>query len=231
MVRAGIGSRPLRILVVGDSVGSTFGRGMQQWAAQQGHVEVVNDSRMWCSLGRHLRIVQGLSEHTPGSGCDWTARWSDAVRTFDPDVTFVLFSIWEVSPRQLPGRTDWLKPGAPALDAWQLSEYRAAADMLSARGAPVVWFTIPCEKEINEPGTPLWDVNHHTIRALAASRPAVRVVDLDHALCSQGPMSSFGGVAVPRPDGAHFSDAGALAVARWVMRIVQGRVPNPVLAN
>ena len=228
MVRPGVGTRPLRVLVVGDSVGVSFANGLQQWAAQHGNVQVLDDARFWCSLGRKLPIIQGLTAHPAGSGCDWTQRWTDAVRTFDPDVTIVLFSIWEIADRQLPGRTDWLVPGQAPLDAWQLSEYRAAADTLSARGAPVVWLTVPCEPQMpNVPGSPLWTVDHRTIRALDASRPAVHVVDLDHALCAQGPMHSFGGVAVPRPDGAHFSPAGALAVSSWLMPIVLGRAANP----
>jgi hypothetical protein len=40
-------------------------------------------------------------------------------------------------------------------------------------------------------------------------------------------MDGFGGVPVPRPDGAHFSPAGALAVSDWLMPIVLGQAPNP----
>jgi hypothetical protein len=227
LIRPGVVNRPLRILVVGDSVGRSFATGLEQWAASHGHAEVLDDARLWCPLGRRLPIVQGLLTHDASSGCDWTQRWAQAVRDFDPDVTIVLFSIWEVSPRQLPGHPEFLTPGAPTLDAWQLSEYRAAADVLSARQAPVVWLTIPCERVVNTPGLPLWVVDHRTIPALAASDPAVKVVDLDHAICAHGPMDGFGGVPVPRPDGAHFSPAGALAVSDWLMPIVLGQAPNP----
>ncbi|HEY5014321.1 MAG TPA: SGNH hydrolase domain-containing protein [Acidimicrobiia bacterium] len=229
LVRAGVGNRPLRILVVGDSVGVSFARGLELWAGQRGNVRVLDDARYWCALGRNGLIVQGLTASTPSTGCtDWGTRWAAAIRTFDPDVTIVLFSIWEIALRRLPGRGDWLLPGAPALDDWQLSEYQAAADVLSARGAPVVWFTIPCENTPIRPGDPLWFVDRHTIPRLAASRPAVHVVDLDHELCAHGASHAFAGIADARPDGAHFSDAGALAVARWVMPIVLGAAPNPV---
>jgi hypothetical protein len=226
LIRPGVGNRRLRILVVGDSVGVSFAKGLQQWATQH-DAEVLDDARFYCALGRGLPIVQGMLTHADNAACDWTARWNGAIRDFDPDVTIVLFSIWEVSPRQLPGRTTFSAPGDPALDAWQLSEYRAAADALSARHAPVVWLTIPCEKVVNRPGMPLWVVDHRTIPALAASRPAVKVVDLDRAICAQGPMHAFGGVPVPRPDGAHFSLAGARAVSDWVMPIVLGQRPAP----
>src|SRR5947208_5924952 len=52
----------------------------------------------------------------------------------------------------------------PALDAWQLAEYQRAADVLSARGARVVWFSIACEGGTTiKRGEPLWYVNRRTI--------------------------------------------------------------------
>lgn len=222
------GGRPLRVLVVGDSVGVTFARGIGLWGRAQGHVELRSVARKWCALGRGLPIQQGLVAGAPNAGCaGWGTRWSNAIRSFDPDVVFVYFSIWEVSPRLLPESGEWLQPGDPQLDTWQLSEYQAAADVLNARGAPVVWFTIPCENEPIRRGSPLWQVNRRTIPELAASRPAVHVVDLDHELCRNGPSHDYAGVFDARPDGAHFSDAGALAVAKWVMPIVLGAAPNP----
>ena len=46
-----------------------------------------------------------------------------------------MYTVWEVIPRRLPGATGLTRPGDPALDAWQLSEYQKAADVLSACGA------------------------------------------------------------------------------------------------
>jgi hypothetical protein len=222
------GHRPLPILVVGDSVGVTFANGLKLWANEYGNARVLDASHMWCALGRGLPISHGIAIQNPGRGCDdWGSRWADDVAWFDPDVVFVNFTIWEMAPRQLPGHTDLLQPGAPALDTWQLSEYRAAAGVLSARGAQILWFTIPCENEPIRRGSPFWVVNRRTIPKLAASRPAVHVVDLDHELCVRGPSHEFAGVAQAGFDGAHFSPAGALAVANWVMPIVLGRAPNP----
>jgi hypothetical protein len=227
-----VSGRPLRIMIVGDSVGRSFEAGMNLWAGERGDVQVLAESHEWCPLGRRLPIQQGLGAHVPGSGCDdWASYWSSGVRSFDPDVTIVLFSIWEVAPRQLPGRHDWLQPGAPALDAWQLSEYRAAADVLSARGAPVVWLTVPCPFGAIQHGEPLWYLNRRTIPALAASRPAVHVVDLDHELCAGGASHDYAGVHDARPDGTHFSVAGALAASKWLMPIVLGETPNPVTVD
>ena len=226
-------ARPLRVLVVGDSVGESFARGLTQWGQQTGNATVLDESREWCSLGRYLPR-NAFGPQNSAAGCDdWGTRWAAAVRTFDPDVVFVMFSIWEVIPRKLPGAADYSRPGDPALDAWQLSEYRKAADVLSARGARVVWFSIACEGGTTiKRGEPLWYVNRRTIPALARSRSLVRLIDLDGFLCNgKHELTDLGGVHDIRPDHAHYSPAGALALARWVMPIVFGSARPPPYAS
>jgi hypothetical protein len=227
LARPVVGRRPLRVMVVGSSVASTFAPGLEQWAARHGNVQVLDQARFWCSLGRGLPIGQGLVTTVPTSCSDWETRWSEAVTSFDPDVVLVFFSMWEVSPRQLPGSTEWLTPGDKRLDTWQLAEYQTAADVLSARGAAVDWLTIPCENEPTTGGSPLWHVNRRTIPELAASRAAVHVIDLDHEMCRSGASHDYAGVRDARPDGAHFSPAGGFAVAKWLMSVVLGEIPNP----
>ncbi len=217
------------MLVVGDSVGQTFGRGLELWAMQTGRAVVENDAVPMCALGRTLEVELPLGGLlAPSDTCaDWAEQWPQTIASFDPDVVVVQYSVWEVEARQLPdGRL--ARPGDPELDRWQLAEYRAAADILSARGAPVLWVTSACEKEAIRPGEPFSTLDYETIPALARSRPAVHVLDLNHLLCTgPGARPDFGGVADVRPDGAHFSDPGALAVARWLMPIVLGDAPAP----
>jgi hypothetical protein len=219
----------LRIYVVGDSVGLSLGRGLARWGAETGRAIVLNDATPTCSLGRGLPRKLPLGQvQPPAPACaGWAQRWPQAIRSFDPDAVVVLYSIWEVEPRELlDGR--FARPGDPTLDRWQLSEYEAAADVLSARGAQVMWLDVACEGSPIEPDSPFWVVNHWTIPALASTRRAVHPVDMNRLLCGGGPPSAaFGGVADVRPDGVHYSDAGALAVARWLMPIVLGERPAP----
>jgi SGNH domain-containing protein len=221
------------VLVVGDSVGGSFARGLVRWAQQTGKATVLDESRQWCSLGRFLP-AKAFGPRQAEAGCDdWGTRWAAAVRTFDPDVAFVMYSIWEVMPRLLPGATDFARPGTPAIDAWQLSEYQRATDVLSARGARVVWFSIACEGGTTiKRGEPLWYVNRRTIPALARSHPSVRLIDLDGFLCNRPhELTDLGGVQNIRPDHAHYSEAGAVAMAGWVMPIVLGETRPPPYAS
>ena len=222
-------NRPLRILVVGDSVGQTLGRGFELWANETGDAIVHNDAIAWCSLGRHLpiRTVLGATIDPSENCAGWDTRWPRTIASFDPDVVVVLYTIWEIQARRLPDG-HWAQPGDPALDRWQLSEYQAAADILSARGAPVLWLDTACGETAIGRHDLFWTMDHRTIPKLAASRPAVHMVDMDHLLCPNGPPNlDFGGVKNIRPDFGHFSDAGALAVVRWLMPIVLGEKPAP----
>ena len=104
------GARPLRIMIVGDSVALTLGRGFELWARAHGGATVDNAARMYCPLGRGLPAQQGFAENFDMSYCDWTRRWPDQVASFDPDVVVVLFTIWETAPRRLPGSSAWSTP-------------------------------------------------------------------------------------------------------------------------
>jgi peptidoglycan/LPS O-acetylase OafA/YrhL len=222
-------ARPLRIMVVGDSVGLSFGRGLELWAAETGDAVVRNDAIRSCSLGRHLRVRLPFGQEVPvpHSCADWDTVWPETIARFDPDVVVLLYTMWEIEYRQMPdGR--WAIPGDPEFDRWQLSEYQTASDILSARGAQLLWLNTACEGKPIEPHDPFWIHNVRTLPRLAASRSAVHIVDMNRLLCPHGsPTLDFGGVHDARPDGSHFSDAGALAVARWLMPILLAEQPAP----
>ena len=221
--RAADPPRPLRVLVVGDSVGLTFGRGVELWAREHGNAVVENAARIYCPLGRDLPIREGVVSVDSPRACNWTEPWQSLVRTFDPDVTLVLFSIWEGAPRRCRIVRRGNSPATPALDAWQLAEYKAAAGTLSARGGHVVWMTVPCDKDVAiNKKSGLWYVNRRTIPRLSDASSRVHVLDLDAKVCPGGKFTAeIDGVHDARPDGTHFSDAGALAVANWAMPIVR----------
>jgi peptidoglycan/LPS O-acetylase OafA/YrhL len=223
-------ARPLRVLVVGDSVGQTFGRGLELWGLHTGRAQVWNDAHFYCSLGRYAQRVYGMAtaDDNGGNGvCNsWAQRWPQELRQFDPDVVVVLYSFWEFVARKPPNAPRFVIPGDKLYDDWQLGEYLTAADTLSARGAKVVWLTIPCRRGDQPDVTKLiHHLNDVQIARVAELRPnAVRVVDLHHELCPDDQFHmSFGNVAIARPDGAHFSDPGAEAVAGWLMQQILAR--------
>jgi peptidoglycan/LPS O-acetylase OafA/YrhL len=226
LYRQANGNRPLHILVVGDSVGLTLGRGFEEWAQQHGDAEVLNLAQMFCPLGRELPFLAGMVTTSPHA-CNWTDRWRFGVHWFVPDVTIVLFTIWEGAARRLPGSSNWSRPGNAVYDAWQQSEYNAAADELTELGGSVVWLNVPCEKSVKIDKTQgLWYIDTQRIPRTAATHPNVHPIDINAILCPRGEFQrDFGDVKNARPDGSHFSDDGALAVANVVMPMVLGQAP------
>jgi peptidoglycan/LPS O-acetylase OafA/YrhL len=223
--------RPLRILIVGDSVGLTLGRGFEIYArAHPDQVAVRNRARKYCPIGRELPAIMGIGEPTSTHACNWTTAWSQAIDGFDPDVTVLLSTIWEAVPRQLPGQSTLVTPGNAALDSWQVGEYKAAATMLTARGGHVLWLNAPCraDRAIEKPNE-LWYVNRRNIPTAAAARSKlVHPIDLDAEICPGGHFSpDYRSVKGARPDGSHFSDAGAVAVAQWLLPMMPGRTKPP----
>jgi peptidoglycan/LPS O-acetylase OafA/YrhL len=215
------GPQPVRrILLVGDSVAQTLGRGLERWGPPHG-VDVVNAGRFYCGIARtgHVAIALGRSMNA----CeDWPTRWPAMLDRMHPDVVVVLTTIWDVSPRQ---RDDWgpayIGPGDARFDQMVTTDWRAAAYVLASRGARVVWLTSPCAAQ---PATDR-NLQYANTLYLAALRRTTSVVqvDLDGRVCPDGKFSDqIGNVADGRPDGLHFSDAGADWVASWL---------GPKLAN
>jgi hypothetical protein len=149
------------------------------------------------------------------------ARWPQDVRDFRPDVVVVLSTIWDLADRKLPSWSSFRRPGEATFDAALLARYRAAIGDLSATGARVVWMTAPCTDPDNG-GLPFGvprskgafdptrsaHLNHDLLPQLG-----VRVVDLDGLVCPGGRFTQHvGPVSDARPDGLHFSEAGA----RWL---------------
>lgn len=214
--------RPVRVLVVGDSVGVTLGRGLERRAASVGDIEAWNLARTWCGIGRADRSLPGAGRESEAC-TDWPERWGEAVERFDPDTVVVLSTIWELTERRRPEWPEFLGLGDPVYDEWITSEYLTAVDVLSARGARVVWLTAPCAHDIPEtPGSPLEHLNDEILPGVVEARPATaRLVDLAGHLCPGGTFSPrIGSTDDARPDGLHFSDPGADAVVAWLVPLL-----------
>jgi hypothetical protein len=172
----------------------------------------------------------GTGVHRQDACDDWGERWREAVEVFDPDVVVVLSTFWELISRRVDGWPEWGQPGERVYDDWQLDEYTAAVDVLSSRGARVVWLTIPCSSSTTESGLDaITRYNALQLGRLHSRRPdAVRVVDLFSAVCPDATFTSrYGAVEDARPDGAHFSDPGADELARWLGPLLLGTPEVP----
>jgi hypothetical protein len=218
---------PVRIMVVGDSVAWNLGIGLLAWSEEDPHLASVwNMSTYGCGIGRGGRrpgIPRTLGQlHDCDSWADW---WEVQVARFRPDVVVVHSAIWDVVDRVLPQWGHVRRPGDPAFDDWLVSEYEQAVDVLSSRGAHVVWVTAPCfgpsppGDRFARAGAFSADRHRHLrdviVPRLVALRPdRVSVYDLFATVCPRGRYRlALPGVGVVRQDGVHLSPHGATWVA------------------
>lgn len=208
-----------RIMVVGDSVAQTMGRGLERWGPQRG-IEVLNAARLWCGIARGGRL--GATFGRSATACeDWPQRWPELASSFHPDVVVLLTTIWDSSARQ---RDEWgpdfIGPGDERFDKFISDEWAEAVRVLRSTGARVVWLIPPCsESPASNLGIAYSAIHYVSAAANAGAIP----IDLAHRVCPNGAFrNALDGVDDIRPDGLHFSDPGADLVAAWL---------GPQLAN
>ncbi|HXK33637.1 MAG TPA: acyltransferase family protein [Dehalococcoidia bacterium] len=211
-----------RVLVVGDSVAFTLGRGLERAATGEG-LAVWNQGRLGCGLLRgEAVLVDGRWTETSPDCTDWEQRWRAYVDAFQPDVAVVLPGAWDLHDREVGGRR--LAFGTPESDAFAASELEAAIDVLSAEGARVMLVTMPPFQQ-PDLGVAAASPRFDTRRIDAINRIYERVAD-EHPdtvtlfdLAGSLRLVSARGMADPTlsPDGVHFTDAGADKLARAML--------------
>ena len=204
-----------RVMLVGDSVAQTLGRGFERWGAPHG-VAVWNVARFYCGIlnGGDIEVMETQKS------CDQLPTWRDQIAAFHPDVVVVLSTIWDVVPRQWAPGEDFLLPGVAPFDDRYVDEYSRAVDLLSSGGARVVVVDPMCVAS-SEHSRRLQYVRARLLPRVAQVRPRVHLVDVTSRLCPGGAFDpDLGGVAGARPDGIHFDDQGADWVASWLMPIL-----------
>jgi hypothetical protein len=217
--------RPLRVLVVGDSVAFTlrdaFDRAAERLSTSGVRTEL---------LGVMAQPGFGLTADSPGrldwSGVDpslmvppaqwfagWPLRLADTIGRDRPDVVVVLVGAWDAIPRRVDGA--WLRPGTRRWRVWFERRVALTNEILGHSGAAVVWLRLSCLGDEHQSGR-LAAVSG-VIADAARRRPRrVATFDLDPVVCPDGRYDALfrhGGevVKLRMDDGVHFqiTSAGA----------------------
>jgi hypothetical protein len=134
-------SRPVRVLIIGDSVAVTLSDGLER-AQPEWNLAVWNQSVLGCGLvGADAKLFQGKWIDQGTECADWRARWQSDVDTFNPDIVLVLSGAWDTYDMNVDGRA--LEFGTADADHRTLAGLEQAVDVLSSRGATVVLLTTP----------------------------------------------------------------------------------------
>ncbi|MEO2167157.1 MAG: SGNH hydrolase domain-containing protein [bacterium] len=218
-----------RIGVYGDSTAAALNVGLQFWLDRRGNGRArMGLAELGCGLLRKGVYRFRGSDHARPEHCrERTSAWRASITRDQPDIALVLYGTWEVCDRKLPGENVWRHPGDPILDEELRKEMLDAVDMLSAKGALVVWLTHPVN-EVRDLGSgdapatsypesdPLRMARlNDLIRELPESRPEkVQILDL------AAYMRTLPGGELDkdyRPDGIHYSPEGTLRLAHdWL---------------
>ncbi len=208
---------PERALLIGDSMALTLGEGVSRSSTSWG-VDVTNAGAVGCDLDPQSTVNVMGTVSKAAQGCpEWRATWARSVAAINPDVVVVLLGRWEEIDRLYDGR--WTSVGQPAFDAHLRSELGQIVSICSARGAEVVFLTLPyiAQTTVQPDGAP-WDMNlpsrtnayNSDVRSVvAAHKSESAIVNLNQMLDPQGHYVSYiDGIRVRSSDNEHISVAG-----------------------
>ena len=218
-------SKPVKVLLVGDSLAGSLGVGLALEARQYG-VQLVNEGSPSCSVSMQGEIQVLWYTVSPGPPCDvggnadsLLTTWRQWVDAYNPDVV-VYLARGETYNQQVDGA--WQNLGEAAFDSYVGSRFNSAADVLGSRGAAVVFLTVPYfDSGVSGAGTP-WPEDNQLrevldnafIRSAAkAAGGKAAVFDLNALVSPGGHYSSaVNSVNVRCGDGVHFSQSGGIFV-------------------
>jgi lysophospholipase L1-like esterase len=225
-----------RVAMFGDSTALRTGFGLKGWGWYSGTLDMRDGGAgdgVGCPLVSGGVVDYVVARQAPEPICaTWPDRWAAIVEREDLDAAVVQIGPWDVTDRELDG--EWTHIGEPAYDARLEREIERAVDVLSAKGALVIWLTaphiefgrgqagIPRDSPISEPAR--MDRLNQLIGEVDARRDEMVVLDLVAHIRSLpgGEMD-----ASLRPDGVHFSEDAAPALARWlapeILRLIDER--------
>jgi peptidoglycan/LPS O-acetylase OafA/YrhL len=229
---AATSSKPVKVLLVGDSIAGTLGIGLAQ-EAQQYHVQIVNEGMPGCSLSMQQQIKVLWYTEPPDPPCDVNNNpnsllntWRKWVDAYNPDVV-VYVARGETFDQEIGGQ--WENAGQPTFDSYLETRFRQAASILGSRGANVVLMTTPYyDSGVSPAGTP-WpeddptrvNVDNETMKEVAAAASAgagggrVYVFDLNALVSSDHRFSpTVDQINVRCSDGVHFTQSGGIYVGQ-----------------
>ncbi|HWD55063.1 MAG TPA: acyltransferase family protein [Acidimicrobiales bacterium] len=235
----GKSNKPIKVLLVGDSIAGTLGVGLAQYASE-GHykVQIANEGDPGCSVSMQAQIKALWYTLPPGPPCSSTnpdalfSTWRRWVDAYNPDVVLYV-ARGETFDQQIGGK--WQNLGQASFDNYVASRYREGVNVLGSKGATVVLMTSPYYDSGTAPSGGLWpedapnrvQIDNSTIRQAASTSSTgagtttdgkVYVFDLNTVADPGDKYSAtIGQVNIRCGDGVHFSPSGGIYVGLRLM--------------
>jgi len=223
-------NRPVRVMVLGDSLGMSLEPGLSE-VGKGWNLSVWNPSIVQCGFVREDILVdlRGNASQEEAERCQkWRESWPSAIAAFRPDVVVMVFGAWDYRDHVVEGVA--LRAGTPEWDAYVLNELEREVGVLTSQGAKVALLTWPCHRptpwiEMGDAGIraeqdALWRIGklNGLYKQFAAAHADVALVDLFSYVCPEGKYSDLviDGVKM-REDGTHFTPKSSYVVGRWLV--------------
>jgi len=209
--------KPVRLLLLGDSVAITLSVGLGTGSVHAYGVQVIDQGVFGCDYDTAPAYSQGQLT-TPFTDClHWRTLYADEIARTRPDVVGLLTGRWSLTDRVVDGQT--VHVGEPAWDAHLVGEYADVLRSLAVPGVRVVLFDLPffAPPQSAPDGAPFPEdqpsrvvaFNRDLARAAALDRGHVTLVDLNKILDPAGHFQTvLDGVTARWPDGIHVTPAG-----------------------
>ena len=203
---------PLRVLIVGDSVGLDMGGALQSDLATTGVVNAALDARESTGLTRPDYF-------------NWPAELTSDMRMAQPQVVVVMIGANDPQDFLGPPDVPYGSPRWNTLYAQRVSQFMGIAQ---SGGALVVWLGMP---PMQNPGlsAAMADIDAVDAQRAAQAKPPVRFLATDKTLGTpQGGYTAFVAnaagqiVNIRTPDGTHLTPGGGQVAAQQVLALLQG---------
>ena len=212
-------SRPVRVVVVGDSTAERAAAGLAAWAVDRPDLLVVEDaSEAGCGFLR--------SGTVPTDGAiDWAGacrralddELPDVLASTQPDVVLLMVTMRDVEDREWSAAEGVISPFDERFRLRLAADYRAFADRLADAGVPRIAWVLPPHpiapfqgEQVKMLDPQRYEVQFDVIRQIAAEDPGlVGVVDLDRWLTDLGRATD----GTLYTDGIHWTDDAAYWVS------------------
>ena len=204
-------ANPLRVLIVGDSIGIDLGDALQPDLAGTGVVSVALDGRVSTGLTRPDYF-------------NWPAELTADIKATNPQVIVIMIGANDAQDFLGPPDVPYTSPQWNTLYAQRVAQFMQIA---GSGGATVVWVGMP---PMQNPGlnAQMSDVNAVVQQQAVKVHPPVTYLSTDHTLgTAQGGYTPFvtngaGQVVnVRTPDGTHLTPGGGQVAAQQVTAELQ----------
>ncbi len=204
-------AEPLRVLIVGDSIGLDMGGPLQSDLAGTGVVNAALDGRVSTGLTRPDYF-------------NWPAELTADIKSTQPQVVVVMIGANDAQDFLGPPDVPYTSPQWNTLYAQRVAQFMQIA---GSGGATVVWVGMP---PMQDPGlnAQMSDLNAVVQHQATLAHPAVTFVSTDKSLgTAHGAYTAFvtnaAGqiVNVRTPDGTHLTPGGGQVVAQQVIGELQ----------